>query len=166
VDRVTADLDSYYEIGYASPPAAPDGHFHSIAVKLSRPGLTVHSRSGYFALPDTDAAPLMPSDLPMLAAIAVDPPPHSFDYSLAAFRFDQSARGLQHTVIVEVPLNRLTFRENRRSRMYTLRFTVMAIIKDPAGRVVQRFSESYPLEGPLDRMPALQRGRIRFRRQL
>jgi hypothetical protein len=30
---------------------------------------------------------------------------------------------------------------------------------------VQRFSESYPLEGPLDRVPALQRGRIRFKRQ-
>jgi hypothetical protein len=30
--------------------------------------------------------------------------------------------------------------------------------------VVQRFSESYPLEGPLERVPALQRGRIRFKR--
>jgi VWFA-related protein len=165
LDRVAADLDSYYEVGYAPPPAATDGHFRSIAVKLARPGLTVHSRSGYFALPDTDAAPLLPSELPMLAALAVEPPPHPFEYSVAAFRFDQSTTGLQHALIMEVPLNRLTFQENRRARTYTLKFTAMAVIKDSSGRIVQRFSESYPLEGPLDRVPALQRGRIRFKRQ-
>jgi VWFA-related protein len=165
VDRVTADLDSYYEIGYVPPTTAPDGHFRSIAVKLSRPGLTVHSRSGYFALPDTDTAPLLPSELPMLAALDTQPRPHPFDYSLAAFRFDQSAKGVRHTLIMEVPLSHLTFQENRRTRAYTLRFTAMAVIKDPMGRVVQRFSESYPLEGPLDRVAALQRGRIRFKRQ-
>ena len=165
VDRVTADLASYYEIGYASPPAAPDGHFRSIAVKLARQGLTVHSRSGYFALPDTDAAPLMPYELPMLAALSADPPPRPFDYSVAAFRFDQSSRGVQHTLMIEVPLERVTFQENRRTRTYSLRFTAMALIKDHTGRVVQRFSESYPLEGPMDRVPALKRGRIRFKRQ-
>ena len=165
VDRVTTDLGSYYEIGYASPAAAPDGHFRSIAVKLARSGLSVHSRSGYFALPDTDAAPLMPYELPMLAAVAADPPPHPFDYSVAAFRFDQSSRGIQHTLMIEVPLERVTFQENRRARTYALRFTAMALIKDHTGRVVQRFSESYPLEGPMDRVPALKRGRIRFKRQ-
>ena len=165
VDRVTADLDSYYEIGYVSPPSAPDGHFRSIAVKLARSGLTVHSRSGYFALPDTDAAPLMPYELPMLAALAADPPPRPFDYSVAAFRFDQSAKGVQHTLMIEVPLERVTFQENRRTRTYALRFTAMAIVKDQTGRVVQRFSESYPLEGPMDRVAALKRGRIRFKRQ-
>lgn len=62
-------------------------------------------------------------------------------------------------------MEHLTFQENRRSRTYSLRFTAMALIKDHTGRVVQRFSESYPLEGPLDRVPALKRGRIRFKRQ-
>jgi VWFA-related protein len=164
-DRVTADLDSYYEIGYTPPPAAPDGHFRSIAVKLARKGLTVHSRSGYFALPDTDAAPLMPYELPMLAAAGADPPPHPFDYSVAAFRFDQSSKGVHHTLMIEVPMEHVTFQENRRTRTYVLRFTAMALIKDHTGRVVQRFSESYPLEGPIDRVAALKRGRIRFKRQ-
>ena len=41
----------------------------------------------------------------------------------------------------------------------------MALIKVRHGRVVQRFSESYPLEGPIERVPALKRGRIRFKRQ-
>ena len=164
-DRVTADLDSYYEIGYAPTPSTPDGHFRAIAVKTARKGLTVHSRSGYFALPDTDAAPLMPFELPMLAAAAADPPPHAFDYAVAAFRFDHSAKGIQHTLMIEVPMEHVTFEENRKTRRYALRFSAMALIKDHTGRVVQRFSEAYPLEGPIDRVHLLKRGRIRFKRQ-
>ncbi|MEN3339334.1 MAG: hypothetical protein V7647_3010 [Acidobacteriota bacterium] len=165
VERVTADLDSYYEIGYAPPSVPPDGHFRSIAVKLARRGLTVSSRSGYFALPDTDAAPLLPYELPMLAAAAADPSPHAFDYSSAAFRFEASSKGVQHTLLIEVPIEHVTLQENRQTRTYALRFTAMALVKDSTGRVVQRFSESYPLTGPLDRVAALKRGRIRFKRQ-
>ena len=164
-DRVTADLASYYEIGYTPPPTPPDGHFRAITVKLARPGATVHSRSGYFALPDSDSAPLLPYEVPMLSALDAVPPPHPFDYSVAAFRFGQSPNGVQHTLVIEVPMEHVTFQENRRTRTYALRFTAMAVIKDQTGRVVQRFSESYPLEGPMERVPALKRGRIRFKRQ-
>ena len=166
VDRVRTDLDSYYEIGYTPVAAAADGRFRAVDVKIARRGVTVHSRSGYFALPETDAAPLMPYELPMLAAASSDPLPHAFEYGAAAFRFDRSSRGVQHTLVVEVPLEHLTLQENRKQHTYTLRFTAMALVKDQTGQIVQRFSESYPLEGPIDRLPALKRGRLRFKRQM
>ena len=56
--------------------------FERSTVKIARRGLTVHSRSGYFALPETDAAPLMPFELPMLAAASSDPPPQAFEYAV------------------------------------------------------------------------------------
>ena len=62
-------------------------------------------------------------------------------------------------------MEHVTFEENRKTRRYALRFTAMALIKDHTGRVVQRFSEAYPLEGPIDRVHLLKRGRIRFKRQ-
>ena len=163
VERVTADLDSYYEIAYTPLPVPPDGRFRKVEVKIARRGVTVHSRSGYFALPEGDAAPLMPYELPMLLAAATDPPPRPFTYAARAFRFHGSPAGVQHTLLVEVPLEHLTFTEHRRT--YALRFTVMALVKDGSGEIVQRFSEAYPLEGPSDRLPALKRGRIRFKRQ-
>jgi VWFA-related protein len=166
VGRVREDLDSYYEIGYTPAPTPPDGRFRPVEVKIARRGITIHSRSGYFALPDTDTAPLLPYELPMLAAAAADPAPRAFDYAAAAFRFDRSVTGVQHTLVLEIPLAHLTFDEDRRRRTYSLRFTAMAVVKDPAGDVVQRFSESYPLEGPIDRLPALKRGRLRFKRQV
>lgn len=166
VGRVRDDLESYYEIGYTPLSTEADGRFRPIEVKIARRGVTIRSRSGYFALPETDTAPLLPYELPMLAAAAADPPPRAFDYAAAAFRFDRSSAAVQHTVVLEIPLEHLTFAEDRRRRTYGLRFTAMVLVKDTAGKFVQRFSESYPLEGPLDRLPALRRGRLRFTRQV
>ena len=70
LDRVTADLASYYEIAYAPKNAEADGSFRRIEVKVARKGVDVTSRSGYFALPANDAAPLLPYELPLLAAAA------------------------------------------------------------------------------------------------
>lgn len=165
VRRVHDDLDSYYEIGYLPVVTPFDGRFRSLQVKVARRGLTVHSRSGYFALPDTDAMPLMPYELPLLSAASADPLPTAFAYSASVFRFGQTPSGVHHTLVIEVPLEHLTFQENRRTRTYTLRFTAMALVRDGTGQVVQRFSEIFPLEGPIERLPALKRGRLRFKRQ-
>ena len=45
--RVVDDLTSYYLIGYYSSNAKPDGRFHSISVKVKRPGVAVRARRGY-----------------------------------------------------------------------------------------------------------------------
>ena len=73
--------------------------------------------------------------------------------------------GAQHTLRDRGADKNVTFEENRKTQRHALRFAAMALIKDHTGRVVQRFSEAYPLEGPIDRVHLLKRGRIRFKRQ-
>jgi len=46
--RVTDDLSSYYLLGYYSNGKL-DGKFHSIAVRVKRPGVKVRARRGYLA---------------------------------------------------------------------------------------------------------------------
>jgi len=46
--RVVADLSSYYLLGYYSNGKL-DGRFHSIAVRVKRPGVSVRARRGYLA---------------------------------------------------------------------------------------------------------------------
>lgn len=166
LDKVSGDLASYYEIAYAPKDSPFDGRFRKVEVKVSRKGVDVQARTGYFALPPTDTAPLMPYELPLLAAAAALPPPHAFDYRVGAFRFHRTPRGRQYSLFVEVPLDSLTFDENRKAKTYTLRFTVLALVKDSSGRIVERMSNAYPLEGPIDKLPALKRGNIVFKRQL
>ena len=166
LERVSTDLASYYEIAYAPQSAEADGKFRKIEVKVARKGLDVTSRSGYFALPATDAAPLMPYELPLLAAAAAAPSPHAFDFHAGAFRFHDTPRGRQFTFVAEVPIAALAVEENKRTKRYHLNVTVMALVKDAKGTVVERLSNAYPLEGPLENLPALQRGNVIFKRQI
>jgi VWFA-related protein len=45
--RVSADLSSYYLLGYYSSHQALDGKYHRITVRVKRPGTTVRARKGY-----------------------------------------------------------------------------------------------------------------------
>ena len=166
LERVSGDLTSYYEIAYSPASGELDGRFRKVEVKVARRGVNVQARSGYFALPATDDAPLMPYELPLLGALTEPSPPHPFEYRASMFRFHSTPRGRQYTLLVEVPLEHLTFEEDTKARQYALRFAVMAVVKDAQGRAVERMSNAYPLEGPLERLPALKLGNIIFKRQL
>ena len=51
--RVVNDLTSYYLLGYYASGKL-DGKFHSIAVRVKRPGVRVRSRRGYLAASEAD----------------------------------------------------------------------------------------------------------------
>ncbi len=77
--RVVDDLSSYYLLGYYSTGKL-DGKFHSISVRVKRPGVTVRARRGYQALREGDlartttvvrpAAPVVPTGEAAVAAAA------------------------------------------------------------------------------------------------
>jgi VWFA-related protein len=166
LDRVTADLASYYEIAYVPQSGEADGRFRKVDVKVTRKGVDVTSRSGYFALPPSDSTPLLPYELPLLAAAAATPAPHAFDFQASAFRFHETPRGRQFTLVAEIPIAAMTVEEDKKAKQYHIKMNVMALVRDAAGTVVERLSNTYPLEGPLENLPSLQRGNIIFKRQL
>jgi VWFA-related protein len=60
--EVVNDGDGYYLLGYQPDAATFDAKtrqpkYHSIGVRVKRPGLRVRSRSGFFGTPDANAAP-------------------------------------------------------------------------------------------------------------
>ena len=61
LDRVTADLASYYEVAYVPQSGEADGRFRKIDVKVTRKGVDVTSRSGYFALPPSEGTRCCPT---------------------------------------------------------------------------------------------------------
>ncbi len=56
LNRVVADLTSYYLIGYSSTNAKLDGRFRSIKVRAKRPGIEIRARRGYQAPTEAEVA--------------------------------------------------------------------------------------------------------------
>jgi VWFA-related protein len=166
-DRALSDMASYHELAYAPVSNATDGAYRSVEVKVTRPGVKVQGRAGYFALPaDTGGALILAYEVPMLAALAATPPPKDFPIHAQAVRFGVAPDGRDHTLIVEVPLAGLKFDQDAAAKLYRLRFSLLVIVKNAAGEVVQRFSQNYPFEGPLDKLEALRRGNVVFKRSV
>jgi VWFA-related protein len=56
-DRIVREMSTYYLLGYYPPDQSRDGRFHSIKVRVKRPGMTVRARKGYYALEPPIASP-------------------------------------------------------------------------------------------------------------
>jgi len=49
IDKIFAEDNSYYLIGYQTSNGNPDGKFRKVEVKVNRPGATARTKSGYWA---------------------------------------------------------------------------------------------------------------------
>jgi VWFA-related protein len=164
--RVAAELSSYYEVSYTPSMKEYDGRFREIQVRTSRADVVLQTRSGYFALPPNESGgPHIASfEMPMLAALGAARLPRDFEYRATTFRFESDRDGIHHMLLMEVPLENLSFQIDQQKKVYRTDFALMSVIKNPDGSLAQRFSQNYPLEGPLDRLEALKRGNVVFLR--
>lgn len=162
--RVADELFSYYEVSYAPQTREYDGKFRSLTVKTHREDVVLRTRSGYFALPPNEGAGpnLLAFEAPLLAALGSAKLSRDFDYRSTAMRFESNASGAQYTLIIEAPLANLTLIADQERKIYRTRFAMMALLKNAEGQIVQKFSQDYPLEGPIDRLEALKRGNVVF----
>ncbi len=81
LNQIVRDSSAYYLLGYNSSLTTPDGKFHEIKVRVTRPGAQVRARKGYWAPTAEDVAkartPLKPGPPPAVAnalSAIVEPP--------------------------------------------------------------------------------------------
>jgi VWFA-related protein len=163
-ERLAADLSGHYELTYQPSVVAYDGRFRKIEVKVARRGVAVQSRSGYFALPPGDSPALFPYEVPLLAALGRPEPVRGLEIRAAALHFeDGPAR--EHRLLVETPVGDLEMIEDKAKKTYRMHLSLLALVKDEHGTVVERFSEDYPFEGPLDKAEGLKLGNVVLKRR-
>jgi hypothetical protein len=164
IERLAADMNTYYEIAYTPQSMLYDGKFHKLSVKITRPNATLQTRSGYFAVPPASAStgPTMPFEVPLLNALNASTPAHSFDYKMAVLHFEHNQKGQHQSLVLELPLSNFTFLEDKARKVYNTRFSVMAVVKDAGGKIVEKMSQNIPLEGALDRLENLKKANFVF----
>lgn len=164
-DKVLADAAAYYEISYTPSSNAYDGTYRTVDTKVSRAGVKVQSRAGYFALPPSvGGQTVLAYEIPMLTALTGAAPPKDVEVHGRIFCFGEGEKGRECVMLLDVPMSGLSFAVDEKARTYRLRFGLMALVKDEKGDVVQRISQIYPFEGPADKVEAMKRGKVGFNR--
>jgi hypothetical protein len=149
--RIHEEVLTYYELAYVPQIAQYDGRFRRLAVKVNRPDVRVQARSGYFALPPHQDS-VFTYEMPLFNALSTDPLPRNIPFQAAAMRFRRQDAAQEHTLVIEVPLKDVAATEDLQNKKYTTRISVLALVKNQNGEVVERFSRDFPFDVPLDRL--------------
>ena len=164
--KLGEDTRHYYELAYAPSDPRYDGRFHRVSVKVKRPGASVQTREGYFAIPHAVGEPVYGYEGPLLTALAARRRPRAFDHQSAVFRFEADAGRVQHAIVVAAPLAGVTFRRDEGAGLYLGRVSVLALVKSESGDIVEKLGQDYVIEGRLADLDATRQRRIRFVRRV
>jgi VWFA-related protein len=70
ITQVFSDASAYYLVGYSPSRTVADGKFHRIDVRVTRPGMHVTARRGYWGPPPVDLRPTPVPDPALISALA------------------------------------------------------------------------------------------------
>jgi VWFA-related protein len=164
VARAVGDLRGYYELAYSPSNREFDGKFRRISLKVKRPGVTLQTRSGYFAMPRGEGTATFPYEVDLLRAMRASSPPHDFPLRARAFRFGHEEAGTRYTMVLEFPLEAIRFLDDQDPSLERAHFSFMGVLRDASGSVVEKFSQDSPVWVPRRQRAALRNGNAVFMR--
>jgi len=115
--RVMEDQKGFYLIGYRPSDATFDAkqgrkRFHDITVKVTRPGLEVRTRTGFFGISDEEAKPVRSTPAEQLMAAITSPfGSGDVDLRLTSLFFNDAQSGSFMRSLIYVDARGLTFTE-------------------------------------------------------
>jgi len=164
--QVDEDLHSYYILSYTPKDQNYDGKFRQITVKLTRPGLDVQGRKGYYALNNSYGGPVLGYEAPALAVLGGRARDNAFSSFTAAYSFPERTRPGLASIMVEVPAGGISFVTNDQKKTYSTNFSIVTLIKDESQRVVRKLSNQYLLGDSLNKLAATKSGNILFYKEV
>jgi len=164
IAHAVGDLRGYYEVAYSPSNREFDGKFRHLSVKVSRPGVEVQTRSGYFAMPPGEATVTFPYELRLLKAMREPEPPHDFPIRSRTFRFAPEPGGTRYTVVMEIPLDAISVTRDKDPSLDRAHFAFMGVVRSSWGSVEEKFGQDMPLWLPRKQAEAMRRGNVVFMR--
>jgi hypothetical protein len=98
----------------------------------------------------------------LLRALRRHPSPQEFPLRSSLFRFGPEAGGLRYTLVMEIPLAGIEFAPDERGDLDRAHFSVLVVLKDATGVVVEKFSQDSPVFTSRQQRDELKRGNAVF----
>jgi VWFA-related protein len=152
LQQVIDDGDGYYLIGYQPDQATFDERngprFHSISVRLKRPGLHVRSRSGFFGAPEARKAPPPATKQQQLVQALSSPfSTGSVHVHLTALFSNAEPQGSIINVLLYIDAHDLSFKDESDGSRSDL-IDVAAVTFDADGHQVDGVDRTYRFQIP------------------
>jgi len=146
LSRIMKANSQYYVLGYYPRDDPRDGKFHSITLKVSRPGLTVNARRGYVApdgkkTPQQEAVGRASPELATALASLVPVSDVTMRLTAAPFRHDAS----KTAVSITLELDAKAFEFTHSGDAYADRLEVVVLSRRPDGKVHVETEENIDL---------------------
>ena len=128
IQRIAAESQSYYLLGYNSTNAKADGRFRKIDLRLARKGIDVRARKGYYAPLEGKAPPKKPTGIDPDIQQALDSPYELGDIPIrmSAYVFDETLLGkASTTILAEVDIKDFVFNEQEGRLLDSLEFLMV-----------------------------------------
>lgn len=123
--RVEQETHTYYVIDYRPANEKQDATYRAIRVEVKQPGVTVRSRSGYYAMPP-GLETLPPSEAELIAQARSAPQSEQLFVRAAGFRLSESEYRVP--VIVELPSSAIHF--EKAAAGYTAQLRILGVATD------------------------------------
>ena len=152
------NLTDYYEATYTPSIKDYNGAFRPIAVQPLRKGIVVKTRAGYFAVPPENGSGIRPFEVPLLSILAEPKYPTDIAFSTQVLHLGQISGSNSADLAVQVPVSQLQIHDDGNTHLSSLHLSIVSLVKNDKGAVVQRFSEDIPRHEAPDmlRLPANQ----------
>ena len=163
--KIDTDMRHYYVLTYVPKNTNFDGKFREIDVKVKRSGVRIRSRKGYFAVNTAAGAPVLDHEAKALSALARTPVPNAFPVRALPLTFPEKGKTGLTPVLVTLPTSGITFLPSDDKKSYTSDFVVLVQFKDDQGQVLEKVSQRYRLNGPIERLADAKLGEVLFYRE-
>jgi hypothetical protein len=142
LNRIANELDQYYILGYVPPSQAHDGTYHRIGVKVTRGGVQIRHRMGYYDLKAPDLLAGKPEGK-SLEALAESSQSGQVPVLLSAPYFYSSPRVARVYVSLQIPASAIDFGKEKKD--FHSEVQVLGIAARADGVVAARFSDTVKL---------------------
>lgn len=143
--QLAENLETHFEAVYHPTSAKYDGRLRKIEVKLARNDLAVESRTGYFAMPDLKGSgPLTALESTGMAVLSAQPRPHSFDFHITAYHFQNDGANPRAALAFELPSAKLGATADPARKLHKFEVSLLALIRDANGEIVDKYSLDQP----------------------
>jgi VWFA-related protein len=164
--RISDDMHGYYMMTYTPKNQDYNGQFRRINVKLNRSNVELQTRKGYYAIESAGQLPILDYEAPAIAAARnAKPDANPFPFHGAALSYPAPSQPGLTLIVAEAPMSAFNFTTSADKKTYSADFSILALVKDGNGEIVQKVSKHYPLTGTIDQLESARKEQLLFYRE-